>query len=71
VEGVPDENQVCRFLLDELMSGSVKDIEAFIASREDGLFEEDHRAMLEYKEAKKRPRATLVPGLKTLVGDEE
>jgi hypothetical protein len=55
--------------LEELMSGSVKDIEAFIASREDELFETDYRAMLEHEQAKKRPRASLVRGLKALIGE--
>jgi hypothetical protein len=55
--------------LEELMSGSVKDIKVFIASREGELFETDYRAMLEHEEAKKRPRASLVRGLKALIGE--
>jgi hypothetical protein len=55
---------------EELMSGSVKDIEAFLASREDELCGADYRALLEYEQAKKRPRSTLVRGLQALIGEE-
>jgi hypothetical protein len=45
-------------------------IQTFIAAHEDELFEADYRAMLEAELARKKPRATVVKGLRVLIGGE-
>jgi hypothetical protein len=49
----------------------VAEIQAFITTHEDGLFEADYRAMLEAELTRKKPRGTVVKGLKALIGGDE
>jgi hypothetical protein len=50
---------------------AVAEIQAFITTHEDGLFEADYRAMLEAELTRKKPRGTVVKGLKALIGGDE
>ena len=49
---------------------AVTEIQAFVTAHEDELFEADYRAMLEFELARKKPRSTVVKGLKALIGEE-
>jgi hypothetical protein len=48
----------------------VTEIQALVTAHEDELFEADCRAMLEFEVARKKPRSTVVKGLKALIGEE-
>ena len=47
------------------------EIQAFIAAHEDDLFEANYPAMLEAELVMRKPRGTVVKGLKALIGGGE
>jgi hypothetical protein len=56
--------------LEELMDGSVKEIRAFLATRDDELFETDYQAMLTYEQGHKN-RKSVVRVLRAALGEGE
>ncbi len=58
------------FIPNTLMGKSMKEVETFLAAREDELGIKDYEAILALEEAKKKPRARVMKGLKALIGEE-